>query len=190
MRHLIAALIALSLTGCGLSPQVIEIAPSLAASSDNLGNNKPVSVSVIDRREHSEFGTRGGVYSETSLIRAANDVPAAVADAVKKALQARGYNAFNPGDDSRKLEVNITTLEYIPEAGHVINQVRVNARLKAVASNAAGDSYTGVYRTSNDYSQPLTPTASKNEQMINEVLQRALDKLLADQDLHNFLSAD
>jgi uncharacterized lipoprotein len=188
MRNLVPALLALILTGCGLSPQVIEIAPSPAPSSENMGNNQPVAVRVVDQREHTQFGTRGGVYSETSLIRPANDVPQAVTEVLKKALQSRGYNAFNPGDDSRKLEVRITTLEYIPEAGHVINEVRVNARLKAVANNTDGDTYTGVYRTSSDFNQPLTPTARQNERMINEVLERALDKLLADPALHEFLA--
>ena len=188
MRIAILLIITLGLTGCGLSPQLIEIHPELSRAAENLGQNQAVKLAVVDQRDSEAFGTRGGVYKETALIRPANDLTEAVKAVVRQALQERGYNAYNPGEQAMALDVRLVQLDYVPEAGSVVNRVDVNAAVQAVAQNPSGDKYTATYKTGNTYEQPLTPSASRNELMINEVLQRALDKLLADAQLHDFLT--
>ena len=188
MRMATLLITVLTLAGCGLSPQLIQIHPELARSADNIGQNQAVRLAVVDQRSDQAFGTRGGVYKDTALIRPANNLTAAVEAAVKQALQERGYNAYNPGDTGMTLDVRLKSLDYVPEAGSVVNRVEVNAVIQSLAQNPAGDQYTGTYKTGNTYEQPLTPSAARNEQMINEVLQRALDKLLADGKLHAFLT--
>lgn len=189
MRYLMPAILMLALSGCALSPQMITVQPSPEVTAANVGNNQSVTVSTVDQREQQAFGTRGGVYGNTSLIRPANDLAAVITDAVRKGLQAQGFNAFNPNDDGRPLEVRIATLSYVPEEGSVVNRVEVNTVIEALARNPQGDEYKGVYRAGNTYEQPLTPSAARNEMMINEVLDRALKQLLADPKLLSFMAA-
>ena len=189
MRYLMPAILMLALNGCALSPQMITVQPSPEVTAANVGNNQSVTVSTVDQREQQAFGTRGGVYGNTSLIRPANDLAAVITDAVRKGLQAQGFNAFNPTDDGRPLEVRIATLSYVPEEGSVVNRVEVNTVIEALARNPQGDEYKGVYRAGNTYEQPLTPSAARNEMMINEVLDRALKQLLADPKLLSFMAA-
>lgn len=189
IRIFCTALLVTSLSACALSPQMIDIVPKPETVTRNVGNNEPVSVSTTDQRNSPAFGTRGGVYGNTSLIRPANDLAAVITDAVRKGLQAQGFNAFNPGDDGRPLEVRIVTLSYVPEEGSVVNRVEVSTVIEALARNPQGDEYKGVYRAGNTYEQPLTPSAARNEMMINEVLDRTLKQLLADPKLLSFMAA-
>lgn len=184
---LTAPIVALGLTACALSPQVIEVKPTPKVDSQNVGNNVPVSVSATDQRSDSAFGTRGGIYGDTSLIRPADDVPQVLISAVKKGLQAKGFNAYNPTGDAIGLDIRLKELSYVPESGSVVNRVDVKAVIEAAAINAAGDKYVGTYSTGNTYEQPVTPSAKRNEEMINEVLSRGLTKMFADPKLVSFL---
>jgi uncharacterized lipoprotein len=188
IRLFAIALLATSLSACALSPQMIDIVPKPEVVTRNAGNNEAVRVSTLDQRSSPAFGTRGGVYGDTSLIRAGNDMPGAITLAVRQGLQQQGFNAYNPGGQASDLDVRIVEFSYVPEEGSVVNRVEVKAELHAIARNQRGDEFRGVYRAGNTYEQPLTPTASRNQMMLNEVLDRALRQLLADDKLLNFLS--
>jgi uncharacterized lipoprotein len=188
IRLFTVALLATSLSACALSPQMIDIVPKPEVVTRNAGNNEAVRVSTMDQRSSPAFGTRGGIYGNTSLIRAGNDMPGAITLAVRQGLQQQGFNAYNPGGQASDLDVRIVEFSYVPEEGSVVNRVEVKAELHAVARNQRGDEFRGIYRAGNTYEQPLTPTASRNQMMLNEVLDRALRQLLADDKLLNFLS--
>ncbi|MCC1496570.1 YajG family lipoprotein [Alcanivorax sp. 1008] len=188
IRLISAALLASTLSACALSPQMIDIVPKPEVVTRNAGNNQAVSVSTSDQRSSPEFGTRGGVYGETSLLRASNDMTGAITLAVRQGLQQQGFNAYNPADGASALEVRVVEFSYIPEEGSVVNRVDVKAEIHAVARNNQGDEFRGVYRAGNTYEQPLTPSAKRNMMMLNEVLDRALRQLLADDKLLTFLS--
>lgn len=190
IRLLSAALLATTLSACALSPQAIDVIPKPEVASRNIGNNAAVRVSTSDQRARPEFGTRGGVYGETSLLRADNDMPGAITLALRQGLQQQGFNAYNPAAGAAELEVRIIEFSYIPEDGSVVNRVDVQTELQALARNDRGDEFRGVYRAGNVYEQPLTPSAKRNKMMLNEVLNRALVKLLADDQLLNFLSGN
>lgn len=111
------AALALSLTGCALSPQQIEVKPTAEVQPANRGNNQPVQVIAVDSRDRKEFGSRGGVYKDTSLVQPANDLRPAIAETVRQGLQTLGYNAFNPGDDATTLEVRLKNWSTSPKKG-------------------------------------------------------------------------
>lgn len=190
IRLLSAVLIASTLSACALSPQVIDVIPKPEVTSRNIGNNAAVSISTNDQRARPEFGTRGGVYGDTSLLRADNDMSGAITLALRQGLQQQGFNAYNPTAGAAELEVRIIEFSYVPEEGSVVNRVDVQTELQALARNDRGDEFRGVYRAGNAYEQPLTPSAKRNKMMLNEVLNRALAKLLADDQLLNFLSGN
>jgi len=191
MRTPVFSLIILvaSLSGCALSPQVIELSPRPAVTQQNVGNNAAVQIRAADQRGDDAFGTRGGIYGKTSLIRPAGEIGPVLLDATRKGLQAQGFNAYNPATDAVALDVNLKQLSYVPEAGSVVNSVEVKALIEATARNAAGDEYIGRYMAGNNYEQPITPSAKRNQEMLNEVLERALAKMLSDPKLLTFLSS-
>ena len=187
------AVLVLALTatfaGCALSPQVIDVKPVADVDATNIGRNQPVQVLAVDSREQEAFGTRGGVYKETALVQPANDVKAAIEDAVRKGLQTQGFNAFNAGADATRLEVRLEQLDYVPEEGSVINQVTLTLTLLAEASR--GDViHTGTYKSSVEHDLPLTPSASRNQQMVNDILSGAINRLLKDPEMLSFLAGN
>ena len=187
------AVLVLALTatfaGCALSPQVIDVKPVADVDATNIGRNQPVQVLAVDSREQEAFGTRGGVYKETSLVQPANDVKAAVEEAVRQGLQQQGFNAFNPGENATRLEVRLEQLDYVPEEGSVINQVTLTLTLLAEASR--GDViHTGTYKSSVEHDLPLTPSASRNQQMVNDILSGAINRLLKDPEMLSFLAGN
>ncbi len=183
-----ALLLTLSATfaGCALSPQSINIQPVANVKTTNIGQNQPVQVLAVDSRDQLAFGTRGGVYKETSLVQPANDVKVAIEDAVRKGLQEQGYNAFNPEAEATRLEVRLEQLDYVPEKGSVVNSVTISLILAGEASRP-DTSYTGTYKSSVKHDLPLTPTANRNQEMINEILSGAITRMLEDPKMQDFL---
>ncbi|MTT52294.1 hypothetical protein F1529_07335 [Alcanivorax sp. VBW004] len=175
--------------GCALSPQMINVAPKADVEAANIGQNQPVQVIAVDSRDQSAFGTRGGVYKETALVQPANDVKAAIEDAVRKGLQTQGFNAFNAGADATRLEVRLEQLDYVPEEGSVVNEVTLSLTLLAEATR--GDVvHTGTYKSSVIHDLPLTPTADRNQTMVNEILSGAITRMLNDPKMQAFLAGN
>ena len=177
------------LAACGLSPQVVNIQPAPEVASATVGQNQSVNVRARDARESDAFGSRGGVYPETSLIRPGNDVPKALYEAVTNGLHVQGFNALEPGQDATELEVRLVELSYTPADTSVVNRIEVSARVEAIASRPNVE-HTGRYQSSVTHDMPLTPSARRNEAMLNDVLERTLTRLLTDPKLLAFLAGD
>ena len=189
LRAVLLLILSAAFTGCALSPQSIDVQPAADVETTNLGQNRAVQVYAIDSRDQAAFGTRGGVYKETSLVQPANDVKTAIADAVRQGLQKQGYNAFNPGPDATRLEVRLERLDYVPEEGSVVNSVDLSLTLMGVASRSEV-SYTGTYKSGVTHELPLTPSANRNQEMINEILSGAITRMLEDPKMQHFLQGN
>lgn len=183
------AALALSLTGCALSPQQIEMKPTAEVQPANRGNNQPVQVIAVDSRDSKAFGSRGGVYKDTSLVQPANDLRPAIAETVRQGLQTLGYNAFNPGDEATTLEVRLEKLEYIPEEGSVVNEVTLNLELVAEARRD-DTTHVGTYKSSVEHDLPFTPSAARNQEMVNDILSRSIERMLNDPEMQAFLAGN
>lgn len=186
-----ALLLTLSATfaGCALSPQSINVQPVAKVQTTNIGHNQSVQVIAVDSRNQLAFGTRGGVYKETSLVQPANDVKAAVEEAVRKGLQQQGFNAFNPDQNASRLEVRLEQLDYVPEQGNVVNTVTVSLILIGEASRPEA-AYTGTYKSSIKHDLPITPSANRNQEMINDILSGAITRMLEDPKMQSFLQGN
>ena len=189
LRAALVFALSAAFAGCALSPQMIDVQPVADVEATNIGQNQPVLVLAVDSREQEAFGTRGGVYKNTALVRPANDVKGAIEDAVRKGLQTQGFNAFNPSGDATRLEVRLEQLDYVPEEGSVINQVTLTLTLLAEASR--GDViHTGTYKSSVEHELPLTPSANRNQQTISDILSGAINRLLKDPEMLAFLAGN
>ncbi|ERP86882.1 hypothetical protein Q670_04670 [Alcanivorax sp. P2S70] len=186
LRAVLLLTLSAAFAGCALSPQSIDVQPVADVEAANIGQNKPVLVYAVDSRDQLAFGTRGGVYKETSLVQPANDVKTAVEEAVRKGLQTQGFNAFNPGEDATRLEVRLEQLDYVPEEGSVVNSVTLTLTLEGVASRGE-ITHTGTYRSSVKHDLPLTPSAKRNGEMVNAILSGAITRMLNDPEMQAFL---
>ena len=189
LRAVLLLTLSAAFAGCALSPQSIDVQPVADVEAANIGQNKPVLVYAVDSRDQLAFGTRGGVYKETSLVQPANDVKTAVEEAVRQGLQTQGFNAFNPGDDATRLEVRLEQLDYVPEEGSVVNSVTLTLTLEGVASRGE-ITHTGTYRSSVKHDLPLTPTAKRNGEMVNAILSGAITRMLNDPEMQAFLAGN
>lgn len=181
MKMLMMGLLALLLGACAMSPQQVELLPQAApVTAGNVGNNLPLRVQGNDKRASTVIGSRGGLYADSSLISASNDVPAALAQQVRNSLQSRGFNTLNAPSDAPQLAINLTALNYAPASGYVINKVVVDAALEAVLTQGDGNSFTRTYTSNVTFKQPTTPSPERNQSMLDDVLTRCLNQLLAD----------
>ncbi len=189
LRAVLVLALSATFAGCALSPQMIDVKPVADVEATNVGQNQPVQVLAVDSRDQEAFGTRGGVYKNTALVRPANDVKSAIEDAIRKGLQTQGFNAFNPGENATRLEVRLEQLDYVPEEGSVVNEVTLTLTLLAEASR--GDVlHTGTYKSSVVHDLPLTPSANRNQQMVNDILSGAINRLLKDPEMLAFLAGN
>lgn len=178
---LLPVLFAGMLSACALSPQQVNLTPKITATSDaNIGHNHPVQVRGSDLRDSNVVGSRGGIYADTSLIRTADNVAEKLAGLVRGNLQSRGFNSFNAPADAPQLVIELTKLQYLPASGYIINRVKVAASLQARVITARGEIFKQVYNSDITFKQPITPSAAKNQAMLDQVLTRCVKQLLAD----------
>lgn len=187
MRFLSSVLLILMLGGCALSPQFVEIHPAPEIPDGFPGKNAALYLQIIDERDDKIIGTRGGVYPETSLIRAAEPLTETLRTNVTRSLRQLGYVTVDADDAPTFLNLHIDELSYQPKDGAMVSEVRITARLRAVAMRDEV-THTSRYQSSVTHNQPVSPTARRNERWLNEILARTLERMLNDEQLLAFLA--
>ena len=85
--------------------------------------------------------------------------------------------------------MRLEQLDYVPEEGSVVNEVTLSLTLLAEATR--GDVvHTGTYKSSVVHDLPLTPTADRNQTMVNEILGGAITRMLNDPEMQRFLAGN
>lgn len=171
---------ALSLGGCALSPQEITPDPLLdLAALPRDGGNDTVTLSVADMRTNKVLGYRGGVY-DTATVTVAPDMPARLRAQVAQALTTRGFKvaeADAPGNIT--LNVGVTGMAYAVTRGQLTRTVEVSTTIKGRAG--VGDiTRTNEYRDARTKEFVKPPTEAENEDLVNESIAAALQRMLAD----------
>ncbi|MFP5440060.1 MAG: YajG family lipoprotein [Gammaproteobacteria bacterium] len=188
MRNAIAvlALAALSLAGCALSPQTITVTPALSVAADNVGKNRVIGLHVLDERENTAIGSRGGVYAKSSTINPANDVGVAVYDAMKRGLETQGYQLGSANADA-VLHVAVKQLSYHVPQGAMATNADITVAIRVTAERG-GKQHSTDYRSTVNRKFPVAPTATQNEEWINETLGETLARFFADKEMRAFLN--
>lgn len=176
----------LALTGCALSPQTINVTPTLNVTAGKAGEGHVVGLNVLDERSSGELGSRGGVYAKSSLIKPANDVAAAIHDAMKKGLEARGYQVGN-AEAETVLNVAVQQLSYTVPEGAMATTADIAAAVKVTAVRD-GNQHATVYRSTAKRKFPVAPSAEQNEEWVNETLGETLERFFADPEMRAFLN--
>ena len=186
-RYLALLLLSISvaLSGCALSPQIIDIYPQAKVSGPAFGQGRKATVEVINALSSKTLGSRGGVYSDTSTITINNDLAAAVTLTAKHALEQLGFNG-NSSFEPAHFQIAIEELQYGSRQKNLIYGVDLVAVL-SVTTRIGDSEHVGHYKSeaSHEFSQP--PSEEKNASIINTVLSDTLDRAFSDPNLARFI---
>ncbi len=187
MKSLFSSLlVVLTLAACAYPPQQVTIAPEV--SSENVyGKGQNVAVSVNDLRASPEIGNRSADAEHDSPITPADNYLANIEATTRAALMAHGFNSDPSLQADAELIINITELSYenIASNSHLHN-IKLQAELTSEVKKG-GKFYKGRYQTSVDHELGISPSAAKNESVINDVLSKSLQSLLNDPKAQAFL---
>jgi uncharacterized lipoprotein len=69
--------------------------------------------------------------------------------------------------------------------------VRAFEALELVAEARRGDTtHVGTYKSSVEHDLPFTPSAARNQEMVNDILSRSIERMLNDPEMQAFLAGN
>ncbi|MGI0117140.1 YajG family lipoprotein [Zooshikella sp. RANM57] len=193
MKKMISAVclglsILLTMTGCVLSPQQIDVNPTITLPTRVPVVQRTVTVNVQDSRPTKVLGTRGGLYDKTSTITIHNDLTRAIKHAVEQGLLQMEMQVDNQ-NPSVKFNVYIEEMNYDTPDSNYVTQVNVSATVKAVVE-IGFKRYTGRYQSSAKHRVVKAPSDVKNQEIINDLLNDGLSRMFNDQSLIRFMRSN
>ena len=179
---------AAALSGCAYVSQQAHLAPHPNISARDVGHGAAVVVRVVDARSSTRIGYRG-MDSQLSEITTEQDVPALVRKQIVDGLKAKGFDAreFDGQPSSRLLRVEVRTLEYTTSMEYLKGTVRTRAEFQVYFRK--GDAlFSHLYQ--GEVKQPAVeaPRAKTNDMLINKALSEALESVLEDDGLLQFMA--
>jgi len=183
-----AVILFLLLNGCALSPQTVVIDPELSVvTRSTAAQDIRLSLEVIDPRTTDVIGQRGGVYETTSDIRTDPGMTATVRNTLATALGNLGYLVVSPDEAARaRLVVEIAELAYVAHQEELIDTIETRVAVRATCRKGS-EQYGSTYRVTHKKEVIKAPSEKKNEELVNGVIARALDKMLSDEELIAFI---
>lgn len=187
MKKILVLMLSLLVMACAHSPQQVTVAPVLSMEGEAYGNNRPVNVVVDDRRESKAIGSRGGVYSETSVITVQNDLSQALLSAAKGKLAVQGFNVNSGNTEATSLTVVLEDISYEPINTSIGNNVEVQVVMAAELASQ-GETFTGRYKSKTQRQSVMAPDEEDNSKMLSELISQTMDRMFADPKVKAFLS--
>lgn len=190
IRPLPIVILLLLLAGCALSPQTVRIDPELGVVTQSAGGKDiRLSLQVDDSRSTDVIGQRGGVYENTSDIRTDPEMTATLRKKIAAALGNLGYRVVSPDDAARaRLVVEVAELSYVAHQEELIDTIEIRNVIR-VSCRKGSEKYGSSYRVPYKKEVIKAPSEEKNEELVNSVIAKALDKMLSDGELFTFIDS-
>ena len=186
-RALAVVFLGLALASCTHEPQVVFISPHLAGPPDRISQQPRVDLAVEDGRATPLIGSRGGSIDELATITTEGDITPDLTKELAGELVKQGYVIVSPGDGADvKLVIELQDLTY-ETGGTVLTEIKVAASV-GVTCTKGGDTLTSRYKTEHREEFASAPSEKKNSELINMVVGRSLEQMLADQELRDFMT--
>ena len=182
-QPLIVVLTSFLVTSCALTPQSVTLRPKVEVAATSLGQGRTVGVTVVDERPRSIVGYRG-VGTMGATITTAGDPPSAVQAALADGLRRHGFNpVMGQIPEGRELRAEIRGLDYTLSQAIFGSTLRTESTLKGICVIGSTRPYEGTYRGEHEESIHIVPSDSANEEYLNLVLSRAIQRLFQDTQL-------
>lgn len=187
MRSVFVSFMLMALASCALSPQQINLTPSLSVTSASYGGQRMVNVMVEDRRSSPVIGTRGGIYPNTSTIEIGNDYCHQTARVIAEALRRWDFQPQLDGTDPDAIRfvLGIEKISYYPDSNPALGKMHIAVTLSLTVDRGKRR-YQGQYSANGEMAY-VVASQSKNEDRINEIFDLALQKAFSDKGLVEFL---
>ena len=168
------------LCACALQPQVLPVTPQLdLAGAAARGAGRSIALNVIDARADKVVGYRDPADTN-SVITTAPELVSVIQREVSKAYGQLGFTVVGAGETADiALDVRLTELGYVREAGRVVNNIRTGATIEA-SSVMNGKTVNGTYKDSQGKEMVLKPNLADNAELMNKHLGDALARMVAD----------
>ncbi|WP_346838746.1 YajG family lipoprotein [Microbulbifer sp. SAOS-129_SWC] len=185
MKKLLTIVGACALAACAHSPLQIQVRPQVQVAPDNIGAGRTISVQGVNKLPGGGLGSLGGIYSNSSQVRLANNVEDAMATSLRDGFTS--WN-FRPVDGNAQVQVtaNLTGLSYNSPNTLVTSKVDTTAEVQ-LAVKIGGATYYGNYRSKGRDRNLINPNKDEVESRVNNLLSVTLQRAFADEKLKNFL---
>lgn len=177
--------VSVGLMGCALESQRVIIEPTFYVAQENIGNDRLVRLRTVDARDTQEIGSRG-FNTKKSTISVANDFTVQISADSTHALQQLGFVVTEDSMAPVQFTVAVKQLDYKVSEAAVIYDISLNAEVLISVAHR-GRLFRAVYRTHSNNKFAAPPALQKNQQLINQVLSRALTNAFNDPELRAFL---
>lgn len=185
LKAMALTLLALTFSACALSPQHVELMPSVEVTS-RLPVAHIVSLSIEDQRPQNYLGTRGGVYADTSYIYPATSLQQSLRPAALQALQQLGLQTEGVSPQPILIKLVIEQLSYQMDDRALPKKVTLNTRIRAELTRGT-QQHQGNFNSAKVYNFVKSPSAEQNQKIVNEILSETLTRLFNDPQLLAFL---
>ncbi len=181
------SLLPIVFSSCAYTTQDVRIAPVLSLASSNVGEQKEISLTVVDEREDKDLGRRTEVNNMGAVITNSQDLEEVFRDKLKEGLETKGFKVVEDSNLTRTLKVEIRTIKYTTSSGILRAGFLVNCSMKAIASN--GDEiYEKMYRSNENEKGFFLPFADENEAQINAAVSGVFAQFFSDEKLLSLLA--
>ena len=183
----VAMLLGIAASSSADEARVVVLLPHLTGPPGQIAVPRTLELMVRDERDSKIIGSRGGVFISNFVINSEDDISPGLSELLSQELERQGYAVIAPGTGGElTLTVAVKELTY-EMSGSVATDVKLSAAVEAVCTK--GDStLTSRYRTNHKDEFAFPPTQEKNGELINMVLGKSLDQMLADSELREFMS--
>lgn len=176
------------LSGCALSPQVIDVNPDINLT-DTPAVKQPVrlALNVVDSRKSPVIGQRGGVYKDTSDISTSENMTGNLHRQLTTALKHLGYEVAGKNEASdADLTVTINNMKYTASSEKLLNKIEIRVAIHALITKD-GKQFNGDYSATRKKDYVKLPGIEENAKIVNEALATVLQSMLQDKDLVSFI---
>lgn len=182
----LAPLVALVVAGCAFNPQQVTFNRGLAVPAAEIGGGRTITLVVKDERANLGLGRRGTGVAQAAAITTKEDMAQVVREKFTVGLQNLGFKVASEGAAERRITVELRLLEYGTSTGFWTGGIHTKGALKIIAKFGDAD-FEETFRAEEEERVMVVPTAEKNAELLNKILDQTLIKAFADERFRAFL---
>jgi len=180
----------LGLSGCVLSPQVVELNETANVPTGALSQPRNALVRVIDQRgmENDLLGYRGGREPTNSPLLAKTELKTTLINRLRSSLANVGFGG-GTGADPVKVQLDINTFNYQCNEGVMVNECKLDITLAMTVMNGP-QTFDKPYSISETRSVVASPAQVYNQEWVNESLDKIWGHIFKDPEFLTALGAN